>query len=106
MTITSGFRTLPAPVRVVHDAAKVVFRHLDALPPSREQERLHTTVQDCLTTADEWGTSPPSARDVDALMKRLLQIHVQVARLEYDRSVEELEKPRVGLTGSESSRTR
>jgi hypothetical protein len=99
MTITSGFRTLPAPVRVVHDAAKVVFRHLEALPRSREQERLHTTVQDCLTTADGWGTSPPAPRDIDALMKRLLQVHVQVARLEYDGSVDELEGKATGSRG-------
>ena len=91
MTITSGFKNLSAPVGVVHDAAKVVFRHLNALPRSQEKERLHTTVRDCLSTAEQWGTSPPSPRDVDALMKRLLQVHVQVARLEYHRSVDELE---------------
>jgi hypothetical protein len=78
-----------APVMVVRDAAMVVLRHLDVLPHSDEGERLYAAVRDCMRMAEEWGESPPSGREVDALMKRLLAVHVQVARLEYDRSLHE-----------------
>jgi hypothetical protein len=89
MTATAEFATFQAPVIVVRDAARVVLRHLDALPRSDERERLRTVVLDCTRNAEDWSASPPTARDVDALMKRLLAVHVQVARLEYDRSVGE-----------------
>jgi hypothetical protein len=79
--------TFQAPVIVVRDAAKVVLRHLEALPGSEERERLQAIVVECTRTAEGWRTAPPGPRDVDALMKRLLAVHVQVARLEYDGSV-------------------
>ena len=86
MTAVASSESFQAPVIVVRDAANIVLRHLSALPRSLERERLHATVQDCASAAEQWRTSPPSRRDVDALMKRLLEVHVQVARLEYDGS--------------------
>jgi hypothetical protein len=89
MTAAAEFPTFQAPVIVVRDAARVVLRHLDALPHSDERERLREIVLGCTRSAEDWSASPPRGRDVDALMKRLLAVHVQVARLEYDRSVGE-----------------
>jgi hypothetical protein len=85
MISAAGSANFQAHVVVVRDAAKVVLRHLNTLPLSPERERLSATVRDCTSTAEQWGASPPSRRDVDALMKRLLDAHVQVARLEYHR---------------------
>ncbi|MGH7436145.1 MAG: hypothetical protein ACRENE_10775 [Polyangiaceae bacterium] len=89
MISAAASTSFQAHVVVVRDAAKVVLRHLNTLPLSPERDRLYATVHDCTRAAEQWGAAPPSRRDVDALMKRLLEAHVQVARLEYHRSIDE-----------------
>jgi hypothetical protein len=39
-------------------------------------------VQDCLREADPWDVAPPTSRERDALMTRILALHVEVTRLE------------------------
>ena len=74
-----------AHLKIVHDAAQVVLRRLDGLQRSHEQEQLQVWTEECVREAERWGAasaSTPTSRDLDALMKRLLAVHVAVATLE------------------------
>jgi hypothetical protein len=45
-------------------------------------EQLRVWVEGCMQEAERWSASPPTARERDVLMKRLLTLQVAVARLE------------------------
>ncbi len=81
-----------AHLKIVRDATEVVRRHLGALPPSREREELYERLRDCAHETERWGILPARARDIDALMKRLLAVHVGVTRLEREASSADLRK--------------
>jgi hypothetical protein len=48
--------------------------------PNREE--LRTLLLDCLRSTEHWIASPPTDRDEDVLMKRVLELHVEVTKLE------------------------
>jgi len=72
-------------LRVVQQAIDVLLRHLDALPPSDRADHLEACVRECVREAELWRFSPPSDRERERLMKRLLAIHLDVVRLEAGR---------------------
>jgi|HubBroStandDraft_2_1064218.scaffolds.fasta_scaffold439749_2 hypothetical protein len=67
---------------VVRQAADVLFRRLERLPPSDATEELRGRLRDCVRKAGEWTASLPAHREQDELMKRVLGLHVEVVRLE------------------------
>jgi hypothetical protein len=67
---------------VVREAAEVVLAHLECLPVSEKTEELRTLVLDCLRTTEQWLAAPPADRDENALMRRVLELHMEVTRLE------------------------
>ena len=70
------------PCAVVREAGEVLLRHLELIPLSDTTEQLHVWVQGCMQEAERWSALPPTARERDVLMKRLLLLQVAVARLE------------------------
>jgi hypothetical protein len=79
-----GKTDMPVKTRlvVVREAGEVVLRHLECLPTSERTEELRTGVLDCLRTTEQWIASPPTDLYEDALMKRVLELHVEVTKLE------------------------
>ena len=73
---------LQARYAVVRQAIEVLLRHLESVPPSDEATQLRAWVQDCGLQAVQWKDAPPTDRERDGLMKRLLSLHVEVTRLE------------------------
>jgi hypothetical protein len=69
---------------VVRQAVDVLFRRLERLPPSNASaiEELRAKVWDCMRQAGEWTVSPPACPERDELMKRVLALHVELAKLE------------------------
>ena len=71
-----------AQLSVAREATEVVLRRLDSLPRSDRREHLYSRVQECARDLDWWDAAPPTPRDRDALMTRLLAVHVEVTKLE------------------------
>jgi hypothetical protein len=67
---------------VIREAIAVLLRHLASLPPSDRSEELRARIQDCTREVEQWSASPPTDRDHDGLVRRLLALHVEVTRLE------------------------
>ena len=67
---------------VVHEAIDVLLLHLEGLPPSEERELLRSRIDECILKLAQWRASPPTDRDRDELMKRVLALHMEVTRLE------------------------
>jgi glycerol-3-phosphate dehydrogenase len=68
---------------VVRQAIDVLFRRLERVPPSEEgAAELRAQVRDCMRRAGEWSASPPPERERDELMKRVLALHVELAKRE------------------------
>jgi hypothetical protein len=74
--------TLPARFLVVQEAIDVVLRHLECLPTSDRAELLRAWVQECVLETEPWSVSPPTDREREGLMKRILALHVAVTNLE------------------------
>lgn len=73
------------PCALARDAIGVVVRRLSALPLSAEARELLPKAEEYLQQAQAWQQSPRSprtARDWDALMVRVLGLHVAVTKLE------------------------
>ena len=66
----------------VKQAIDVVVRRLSALPTSPEVEALQQQAEKYLREADAWTASHPVAQEKERLMKRVLKLHVEVAKLE------------------------
>lgn len=66
---------------VVREASEVVIRHLECLPTSEKIEELRRSVLECLQTTEQWIATSPADRDEDALIKRILELHVEVTKL-------------------------
>jgi hypothetical protein len=78
---------MPAAARrlsVLRDAIGVILRTLAALPPSAEVEELKATAEGCLNDVEGWSRSPPRPEERDHMSKRVLKLHVEVAK--WDRS--------------------
>jgi hypothetical protein len=69
----------------VGDPIDVVLRRPLALPPSPEVEQLRAKAEECLNETDGWKVLPPTNDERDKVMKRVLKIHVEVAKLERQR---------------------
>jgi hypothetical protein len=67
---------------VVRDALDIVLRRLAALPSSPEIEELRAKAEDFRKEAEAWTTTPVAADARERLMKQVLKLHVDVARLE------------------------
>lgn len=67
---------------IVGDAIDVIVRRLSVLHPSPEVEALRAQAEEYMREADSWTSCHPVAREKEALMKRLLKLHVEVAKLE------------------------
>jgi glycerol-3-phosphate dehydrogenase len=67
---------------VVREAIDVLFRRLERVPSSDRTGELRAAVRDCMRRAEEWSASPPPDRERDALMKRVLELHVELSNLE------------------------
>jgi glycerol-3-phosphate dehydrogenase len=67
---------------VVRQATDVLSRRLERVPSSARAEQLFTAVRDCMRRAGEWSASPPPDRERDTLMKRVLELHVELTNLE------------------------
>jgi hypothetical protein len=73
-----------AQLRIVREAIDVVLRRLERLSPSDKAEQLQVWVKECLEETDQWNASPPTPREREVLMKRLLALQVAVTKLERD----------------------
>jgi hypothetical protein len=71
---------------VVQEAIDILLRHLECLPTSETTERLRAGVFECIRDAGQWSASPSADRSPDALMKRVLALHIEVTKLERDMS--------------------
>jgi hypothetical protein len=71
-----------AQVVAIREAIEVVLRHLEALPRCDMTEQLRTRVQDCAQDAEMWSAAWPTPCKMDLLMKRVLALHVEVAKVE------------------------
>jgi CheY-like chemotaxis protein len=67
---------------VVRNAIDILLQKLSVLPPCEEVDALFSTAGNYLREAEKWRTSPPTAHDREALMKRVLALHVDLARIE------------------------
>jgi hypothetical protein len=67
---------------VIREAIEVILRHLESVPPSDWAVQLQARLQDCVQETEMWAAAWPTARELDALMKRLLALHVEVTTLE------------------------
>jgi hypothetical protein len=67
---------------VVQEAIDVLLLHLEGLPPSERTELLRSAIDECIVRLAQWRASPPTDRDRDELMKRVLGLHVEVTKLE------------------------
>ena len=72
---------LPSRFVVVRKAIDTVLRHLEGLPPSDRTELLRTWVLDCMRETERWGASPPTDREAELVMKRVLALHVAVTEM-------------------------
>jgi|HubBroStandDraft_4_1064222.scaffolds.fasta_scaffold905114_1 hypothetical protein len=66
----------------VKDAIEVVVRRLAALPQSVAVEELRVKIEESRREADDWKVSPPNAEERERLMRRVLRLHVAVAKVE------------------------
>jgi hypothetical protein len=73
-----------AKLSVVRDAVDVVLRRLSTLPASPEIDELRKKAAGCRVEVEGWTTAPPAAEDRDRLMKLVLKLHVDVAKVEQE----------------------
>lgn len=67
---------------LVRSPIDVIVRRLSALPSSPRVEELRLKAEECLREVDGWLASPPTAEELNRLMRRVLKLHTDVARLE------------------------
>jgi hypothetical protein len=66
---------------VVLNALQVTFKNIDAMPVSPEVDALRLRALACEAEAKRWPTSMPSAMQREAMMQRVLQIHIALAKI-------------------------
>jgi hypothetical protein len=74
---------------VIRDAIEVVLRHVECLPPSDRATQLQARLKDLAQEMEMWSAAWPTRPEVDALMKRVLALHVEVTTLERQAPVAE-----------------
>jgi hypothetical protein len=67
-------------IALVIAAVNVILRHLDALPDGPEVRELRATALGYINEVMLWTTTLPSIETRDALMKKVLALHVSVSR--------------------------
>ena len=72
---------LPSRFVVVRDAIDTVLRHLEGVPPSDRTKLLRAWVLDCMRETEQWSASPPTDREAELVMKRVLALHVAVTTM-------------------------
>ncbi len=73
---------LRAQLVIIREAIEVVLRHVASLAPSDRTTLLQARLQDCAQEAEMWSAASPTRPEIDALMTRLLALHVEVRTLE------------------------
>jgi hypothetical protein len=66
----------------VKESIDDILRRLSAIPSSPEADGLRALAEGYLGEADAWSASQPVAAEKERLMKRLLKLHLEVAKLE------------------------
>jgi hypothetical protein len=66
----------------VKDAITDVLARLTALPDSGEVEELRARAEEYQRERDTWTASAPPANEKEELMKRVLELHLAVAKIE------------------------
>jgi hypothetical protein len=72
---------------VIQESIDVVLRHLAVLPLSDRREQLHAWDHECLEETEQWSAAPPTDRECEGLMKRVLAVHIGVTKLEREAPV-------------------
>jgi hypothetical protein len=68
-------------IKVVTDAINIVLRNLAQVPDAPEARTLREKAATCLEEAKEWKDKHPSVDQREALMKKVLGLHVAASRL-------------------------
>jgi hypothetical protein len=68
-------------IALVIEAANVILRHLGEIPDGVEVRALREQTLDCIQEAAAWKSARPTAQIREAMMKRVLALHVEVKRL-------------------------
>jgi hypothetical protein len=69
----------------VKAAIENILHRLSALPPSAEVETLRGRAVAYLGETDGWTPSQPTVEETEQLMRRVLKLHVELAKLERQR---------------------
>jgi hypothetical protein len=77
-----------AKLSVVRDAIDVVLRRLSTLPSTLEIEELRKKAEDFRQETDGWTSAPPAAEESGKVMKLVLKLHLEVAKLEREAGTE------------------
>ena len=80
-------RKIGSHLSVAEDAIDVVLRRVSVLPPCPEVDALLSRAARYLGEAEKWRTAPPTVQDRETLMKRVLALHVELARIERGKRV-------------------
>jgi hypothetical protein len=67
---------------VARDAIDIVVRRLAAFPASPEADALRQLAENYQREVDRWAHVDPTLEEQEVLMKRVLGLHIAVARLE------------------------
>ena len=73
---------------IARDAIEILLSRLDNLPQSERRHRLQAKLLECACEIERTGSSRDE-REPDALMTRLLALHVDLVRLEREPADEE-----------------
>jgi hypothetical protein len=68
-------------IALVIEAANVILRHLAEVPDGAEARVLREKALDCIQEVATWRSASPSAEIREAMMKRVLALHVEVRKL-------------------------
>lgn len=68
-------------IALVIEAANVILRHLGEIPDGVEARALREKTLDCIQEAAALKGAKPTAQTREAMMKRVLALHVEVKRL-------------------------
>lgn len=74
-----------AKLSIVRDAIDVLHRRLLALPSTPEIEELRIKAAEFHEQASSWERAPPPAEERERLMKQVLKLHVDLAKIERER---------------------
>ncbi len=73
--------TLSKGIVVVLEAIDLTLERLALVPDGPEARELHQATLACAKVAEGWRNKAPSAEQREALMKRVLALHVAASRL-------------------------